>query len=152
MLAKAAWDWELMATLLGGMAAVAGIPLTAMVLYLRAIREEQMAARAYVARRLDSIETDCRLVEASTNEIERSYTTKSEWVRENMMARKQLERLTELMIRVQAELEGSRGLATQFVRSTNAIIHLADRLSQRLGVGSGRDGAVGADAEAPPGK
>ena len=125
-------NWELIGTMIGALSMLVGIPLSAIVLYLRAIREEQRLLQVTLARRVEKIEAECQRVELAVEQVQRSYTTKEEWVRETMLARHQLERLTELMARLQAELESSRGLATQFVRATHAIIELAERLGQRL--------------------
>ena len=127
-----ALNWELIGTMIGALSMLVGIPLSAIVLYLRAIREEQRLLQVTLARRVEKIETECQRVELSVEQVQRSYTTKEEWVRETMLARHQLERLTELMARLQSELESSRGLATQFVRATHAIIELTERLGQRL--------------------
>jgi hypothetical protein len=127
-----ALNWELIATMIGALSMLVGIPLSAIVMYLRAIREEQRMLQVTLARRVERIEAECQRVELSVEHVQRNYTTKEEWVRETMLARNQLERLTELMARLQAELESSRGLATQFVRATHAIIELTERLGQRL--------------------
>jgi len=126
--AMAALDWQLIATVLAGISTLAGVPLTIVVFYLRAIREDQRTTLAGLAHRVTIVEADRRRTDRTINEIERSYTTRAEWVRENMLARKQLARLTELLARVEAELEGSRGVAVQFLRSTNAVIALTERL------------------------
>ena len=127
-----ALSWEVVATIIGAMSMLVGIPLTVIVFYLRAIREDQRVLQASLALRVDKIEAQCDSVEKTLERAERRYTTKEEWIRETMLARTQLGRLSELMARLQAELESSRGLATQFVRATNAIIELTDRLGRRL--------------------
>lgn len=136
-----ALNWELIGAMIGALSMLVGIPLSAIVMYLRAIREEQRMLQVTLARRVEKIEAECRRVDLSVEQVQRNYTTKEEWVRETMLARNQLERLTELMARLQAELESSRGLATQFVRATHAIIELTERLGQRLADVPGR-GAV----------
>jgi len=125
-------NWQVATTLIGALAALTGAPLTAMVFYLRAIRDDQRDVRSALAQKLERIRADQRRLEQSLDQVERSFTTKDEWVRETMLARQQLARLTEMMTRIQAELETSRGLATQFVRATNAILEMTERLSRRL--------------------
>ncbi|MFH1418818.1 MAG: hypothetical protein ABII12_11115 [Planctomycetota bacterium] len=127
-----ALSWQFAATLVGALSALVGVPLAVIGLYLRAIREDQQSVRAYVSKRVEIVEAECRRIKQTVDEIEAGYTSKEEWLRETMLARAQLERLTELMARLQAELESSRALATQFHRATNAIIELTDRLLQRL--------------------
>ncbi len=125
-------NWQFAGVLVGTLSTLVGIPLTAIVLYLRAIREDQRSVQADLRRQIARIEDQCNRTESSVEHVERHYATKEEWSRENMIARRQLGRLTELMARLQAELESSRGLATQFVRATNAIIGLTERLGRRL--------------------
>ncbi len=144
-------NWELAGTIIGALSMLVGIPLSAIVLYLRAIREEQRLLQVTLARRVERIEAECQRVELAVEQVQRRYTTKEEWVRETMLARHQLERLTELMARLQAELESSRGLATQFVRATHAIIELTERLGQRLADVPGHGAADGLSrSTAPP--
>jgi len=125
-------NWELVGVLVGTLSTLVGIPLTAIVLYLRAIREDQRSVQTDLRRQIERVENQCNRAESSVEHFERHYATKEEWNRENMLARRQLGHLTELMARLQAELESSRGLATQFVRATNAIIGLTERLGRRL--------------------
>ena len=125
-------NWELVGTVIGVLSTLVAVPLTAIVFYLRAIREDQRLLQERLTRSVDKIEADCERVGSSVESVKRQYTTKEEWTRETMLARSQLGRLTELMARLQAELESSRGLATQFVRATNAIIEMTDRLGRRL--------------------
>ncbi len=129
-------SWQFAATLIGTLSALVGVPLAVIGLYLRAIREDQKAVRDHVSKRVDTVEAECRRIKQTVDEIEAGYTSKEEWLRETMLARSQLVRLSELMARLQAELESSRALATQFHRVTNAIIELTDRLLQRLPVNS----------------
>lgn len=125
-------NWELAGTVIGALSMLVGVPLTVIVFYLRAIREGQRLLQTHFTRRVERIETECQRIELCVEEVQKRYTTKEEWIRETMLARKQLARLTELLVRLQAEIEGSRGLATQFVRATNAIIELTERLGQQL--------------------
>lgn len=124
--------WILIATSLGSAAALVGVPLTAIVSYLKAIREDQREFRASLLDRIGQIETECDRIETAVDHVERQYTTREDWTRETILARNQLTRLTELMARLQAEMETSRALATQFARATQAIIGLTERLCTRL--------------------
>jgi hypothetical protein len=49
-----------------------------------------------------------------------------------MLARQQLERLGEMLARLQADMENVRGLAGQFGRAVTALVELADRLAGRV--------------------
>ncbi len=125
-------DWFLIATIVGAAATLIGVPLTAIVFYLKAIREDQRELRASVQSRVSRIETEFERMESAIARVERRYTTRDDWMREAMLARSQLTRLTEMTARLHAEMESSRALATQFVRATHAIIELAERLGQRI--------------------
>jgi hypothetical protein len=121
-------DGGSIALLVAILSPLVGVPMTAITLYLRAIREHQTTGAADVARRIENIERCVRQVTRHTSEIERDYTTKEEWLRESMHARQQLERLTELMVRVQTELEDSRSLAAEIAGATAAIADMARRV------------------------
>ena len=105
-----------------------GVPLTVIALYLRAIREHQTATMAEITHRIQTIEAALHDMVKCTADFEREYTTKEEWVRESMFARQRLERLTEMLTRVQAELENGRGLAAQIGRVAAAMTQIAQRL------------------------
>lgn len=124
--------WQFVALLAGTASALVGAPLTAILFYLRAIRDDQRIRQQYLDTRLETLAADLRRVESAIDHIEKNYTTREDWSRETMLARQQLERLSEWMAKIDAGLEQSHGLATQFVRATNAIIALAERLSERL--------------------
>ncbi len=97
--------WPMIAALVGVLGPLVGVPLAAITLYLRAIHEHQTAGAAELMHRIENIERSIHELSRSMIDIERDYTTKEEWLRESMHARQQLERLTEMMVRVQAELE-----------------------------------------------
>ena len=105
-----------MALLLGVMAPLVGIPLMVIMMYLKAIREHQATTMAEITRRIDAMEASIRDLLRSTADFEREYTTKEEWVRESMLSRQQLERLTEIVTRIEAELETEKGLAAELSR------------------------------------
>lgn len=98
-------SWEQVGVVIGVLSPLVGVPLGVITLYLKAIREHQTTATADVVRRIDVMEAAIRDLLARTAAFEREYTTKEEWVRESMLARQQLERLTELATRIQAEVE-----------------------------------------------
>ncbi|MCK6457806.1 MAG: septation ring formation regulator EzrA [Phycisphaerae bacterium] len=126
--------WTSLATVSGALAALVGVPLTMIVFYLRSLREEQRATLSIIRTRLEQVESDLRTVERNVDRIQQAYTTKDEWLRETMLARRQLERLSEVLARMQADMENLRGLTSQFGRATNAIIRLADQLAGRLSI------------------
>ena len=66
-----ALSWEVVATIIGAMSMLVGIPLTVIVFYLRAIREDQRVLQASLALRVDKIEDQCDSVELSLERAER---------------------------------------------------------------------------------
>lgn len=124
-------DWSTAAVLVGIFSPLVGVPLTAITLYLRAIREHQTTGAAELVHRIERIEQSIRELSRSLTEVERDYTTKEEWLRESMHARQQLERLTEMLVKVQAELEDGRGLAAELAQATGAIVEIARALARR---------------------
>ena len=56
-----------------------------------------------------------------TADFEREYATKEEWVRESMLARQRLEKLTEMVTRIETELENGQGLAAEIGRAGSAL-------------------------------
>ncbi len=125
-------DWQVITTLLAAAGTVLGVPLTAILFYLKVIRDDQRHFQTGFLRRISKIEAECDRIELALEKVERRYTPRDEWLRETLLARNQLGRLTEILARVQAEMESSRALATQFVRATHAIIQLTERLGRRL--------------------
>ena len=116
--------WEQLALLVGVLASLVGVPLMVITMYLKAIREFQATTMAEFTGRLDTMETSIRDLLRSTAAFEREYATKEEWVRESMLCRQRLERLTEMVARIEAELETGQGLATELGRATAAMVEV----------------------------
>jgi DNA-binding transcriptional regulator YbjK len=117
-------SWEMISAFVGVLSPLVGVPLVAITFYLRAIREHQTTAMAEVTHRMDAMEASIRSLSGATAEFEREYATKEEWVRESMLARQRLERLTEMVARIQAELETGQGLAAEMSRATAALVEM----------------------------
>jgi len=132
-------DWGQLGLLVGVLAPLVGVPLMMITLYLRAIRDHQASTMSELTRRIDTMEGSMRDLLRSTVDFEREYTTKEEWVRESMLARQRLEKLTEMMTRIETELENGQGLAAEIGRATAAMMELVKRLSP---AGVGPDEAV----------
>jgi hypothetical protein len=128
MLATVGWDT--LGALVGILAPLVGAPLTLIALYLKSIHQQQAGTHAATSQRIDRVEQSVLRVSEAVNDFERDYTTKEEWLRESLHARRQLERLTEMLARVQSELENSHGLAAEFARATQAMVTLAEKLSR----------------------
>jgi len=131
--------WKEVALLVSVLSPLVGVPLTMIALYLRAIREHQTVLTAELTHRIEAMETSMRDLLRATTDFEREYTTKEEWVRESMLARQRLERLTELVARIETELENGRGLATQLGRLTAAMTEMVRTWAERDGTERGRD-------------
>lgn len=128
-------EWETVGALVAVVAPLVGVPLTMITLYLRGIHDQQATKHVETTRRIERVEQSVNRVSDTVSEFERDYTTKEEWLRESMHARQQLERLLEMISRVQAELENSHGLAAEFARATRAMVALARQLAGRAQVG-----------------
>jgi hypothetical protein len=130
--------WEQIGVLVGILSPLVGVPLTAITLYLRAIRDHQTSTMSEVTMRIQKMETAIHDLLRRTADFEREYTTKEEWVRESMLARQQLERLTEMVTRIQSDLENGQGVAVELTRATAAMVELVQRLAAKGPAGAER--------------
>lgn len=92
-------------SLLALAAPLLAVPLGAMTFYLRSIREQQVTGHADIARRLEHVECGLRRLVRRVSEDERNFTSKEDWLRESMLARHNIERLTEASARMEAALD-----------------------------------------------
>ena len=122
-------EWSQVSVLVGILSPLVGVPLVVISLYLRAIREHQTTTMQEMSRRIETMEMTLHDLVRATSEFEREYATKEEWVRESMLARQRLERLTEMMTRIETELENGRGLAAELGRAASAMVELARQWS-----------------------
>lgn len=115
-----------------------GVPLTAITLYLRALRQQSSGALSDLTRRLDRLDT---LVDALTRritDVERDSATKEEWIRESMLARRERQWLSEAVVRLETELgpaAGEQGLSRrpgQATRLRESAPHQALRRHEQL--------------------
>lgn len=79
-----------------------GVPLTVITFYLRSLREHQVSWHGETTRRLSAVEAGLGELRRSLDDFERNYTTKEEWLRECLHARRVLERVTEATVRIEA--------------------------------------------------
>ncbi|HOA73978.1 MAG TPA: hypothetical protein PL151_14260 [Phycisphaerae bacterium] len=122
-------NWEQIGVIVGALSPLVGVPLVMITLYLRAIREHQTHSLAGVSHRIEQIEISIRDLLRSTADLDREFATKEEWVRESMLARQNLERLTQMVIRIQSELETGQNIAAELGRMTASILELAGRIA-----------------------
>lgn len=88
-------------TLLSIVTPLVAIPLTVITFYLRSLREHQVSWHAALVRRVESVETSVADLRKAVGEFERDYTTKEEWLRECMLARRTLEQLSKATVRIE---------------------------------------------------
>ena len=118
-------SWQQIVILVGVLSPLVGVPLTVITLYLRAIREHQTTTMAEIQHRIEVIEASVRDLVRATVDFEREYATKEEWVRESMLARRHMERLTEMVTRIETELEGRASVGADLTRAAQAMVELA---------------------------
>ena len=134
-------SWEQIGVLVGVMSSMVGVPLVAITLYLKAIREHQTLIMTEVTHRIGLMENSVRDLLRLTASFEREYAMKEEWVRESMLARQRLEKLTEIVTRIETELENGQGLAAELGRATAAMVEMVRCWTER-GEGGGDGGGV----------
>ncbi len=123
-------SWEQAGLVVGVLSPLVGAPLVMIALYLRAIREHQTATMAEINHRVQTIEVAIHELIKSTSDFEREYATKEEWVRESMVTRQRLEKLTEMITRIQAELENGHGVAAEMGRIAAGMTRLIERIGE----------------------
>ena len=128
-------SWEQAGVMVGVLSPLVGAPLVVISLYLRAIREHQTSTMAEINHRIQTIEGAIHGLIKSTADFEREYATKEEWVRESMVARQRLEKLTEMITRIQTELENGHGVAAEMGRIAAAMTRVIERLDERCAAG-----------------
>lgn len=86
------------------------VPLTVITFYLRSLREHQLSWHDQMIRRVEAAEDSLVGVRKMLADFERDYTTKEEWLRECMLARRTFEQLSESTIRIETQLESFRAV------------------------------------------
>jgi len=114
-------NWEQVALVVGVLSPLLGVPMAMIALYLRAIRDHQTSGIGEIKHRIQIMDAAIHELLKSTADFEHQYTTKEEWVRESMFARQRMDRLTELVTRIQASLENGHGIAAELSRVATAM-------------------------------
>ena len=120
----AAMAWIDASTLLAIVTGLVVIPLTVITFYLRSLLLQQTAARVDLTGRFEHVEAAIRRLSRRVAEHERDLTTKEDWLRESMLARHNIERLTEAVARIEA------GLDIMLSRAPRADAHARHRAMQ----------------------
>ncbi len=82
-------------TILAAVTPVLAIPIGAMTFYLRALRDQQKSARNDALRRVEQIESAIRRLNARFADAELRFATKEDWLRESMLTRQSITKLSE---------------------------------------------------------
>ena len=104
-LPSAAMAWADASTMLAIVTGLVLVPLTVITFYLRALLMQQAAARTDFNGRFEHVEAAIRRLSRRVAEHERGLTSKEDWLRESMLARRNIERLTEAFARIEASLD-----------------------------------------------
>lgn len=143
--------WEGFGQLLAVFMPLVVVPLTVMIFYLRAVRDHQTVKHAEVERMMESCRREVSELRRTVSLIERDFATKEEWLRESMLARQTLERLTENLARAQAQLEHARVDGPRCDRAiemlTSLASHLASVASTPAPIGRGRNQSSAGQSE-----
>ena len=102
-------DWPTAAAVVAVAAPLVAVPLTVVTFYLKALREHQVSRQDELARRIEALDASAGAARQALVEVQRDYTTKEEWLRENMAARHHLERLLAAVTRLETEIDVVRG-------------------------------------------
>jgi len=98
--------WESAATFLTVLTPLVAVPLTVLTFYLRSLREQQLAAHRELVRRIDDLESQTVELRGGLSDVARDFTTKEEWLRECMLARRSIEQLREAAVRMETMMNG----------------------------------------------
>jgi len=102
--------WESGGTYLTVLTPLVAVPLTVLTFYLRGVREQQARWQCVGERRFEAVEQSVAQLRQAIADVVRDYTTKEEWLRECMHARRRIEQLTESAVRMETVMDvGRRG-------------------------------------------
>lgn len=92
---------EIVGAMLTVLAPLVGAPLTVLAFYLRTLKEQLRGAQAELLRRMESLEHTTGELRKEWRIAERDFATKEEWLREVLQARRRLDELTAMTVRLQ---------------------------------------------------
>ena len=90
--------------LLAVLTPLVAVPLTVITFYLRSLREHQVTWHVELVRRIEAAEAGLAQARVALGQFERDYTSKEEWLRECMHARRILEQVTAATVRIETTL------------------------------------------------
>jgi hypothetical protein len=125
-------DWLSVAAFLAVLTPLAGVPLTAILFYVRGLREQYAGRAAQLLSRVDRLEGLTDTLIQRITDVERNCATREEWIRESMLARRERQRLIEGVIGLQARLQEANGggLVARLDRATQAALAAAERMER----------------------
>jgi hypothetical protein len=125
-------DWLSVAALLAVLTPLAGVPLTAILFYLRGLREQYAGRAAELLSRVDRLEGLTDTLIQRITDVERNCATREEWIRESMLARRERGRLIEGLVRLQARVQETNGggSAARLDRAAQAALAAAERMER----------------------
>jgi hypothetical protein len=141
-------DWLSVGALLAVLAPLAGVPLTAILFYLRGLREQYAGRFTQLLHRVERLDSVCDLSVQRITEAERNCATREEWIRESMLARRERRALTTAVARLQAQVNGAgAGCWTKRIHdAARAVLAAAERMERACGTpgaaGSGQMDSV----------
>lgn len=97
--------FEVAVALLGVLTPLVAVPLTVITFYLKSLREHQVSRHTELSRRVEGLEQRSAELRTLIREFERDFTTKEEWLRECMQARRMLEQVTGTTVRIEATMQ-----------------------------------------------
>lgn len=101
----AAGVWPNVATLVAVLTPMVVLPLGVITFHLRSLREHHTAWRSELVRRLERTETALHGLAERVADHDRQFTTKEDWIRENMLARRNIEQMKVALTRLETGLE-----------------------------------------------
>ncbi len=130
-------DWLSIGAMLAVLTPLAGVPLTAILFYLRGLREQHATRAAQLMTRVERLDGLTDLLVQRITEVERNCATREEWIRESMLARRERRLLTKAVVRLQSQAGPAGTLNARLEQATRSILAAADRM-ERAGSASSR--------------
>ena len=128
--------WEYIATMIVVGAPLVGAPLTAITLYVRALRGHTTGKLAELTQRIDHLDDSFEALSQRVGQIDRDSVNKEEWVRENMLARSERQWLSEAVVGLETEIETTRqgaARAGRLDRAVQALVAASTKLESACG-------------------
>lgn len=106
MLGISNW-WNDVAPVLAVLAPLVAVHVTIVAIHLRTIRDAQQASRLETTRRFDTLASSLESLRSAVRQFERDYATKEEWLRESMVARQHIDRMSQTLARLESRARTS---------------------------------------------